>query len=726
MKRVCAILLLSILCFISDKAAGQTIQHWETVVYDSMQWRYWPGTADPGANWQSPAFNDQGWQQGRGGIGYGDGDDRTIISPVLSVFLRKKFMITNRDKILEAILHMDYDDGFIAYLNGVEIARAFMPAGNVAFNQGSSGLHESLIYQGLPPEGFILKKEILNTLLVAGENTLAIQVHNDNLGSSDLSSSAFFSVGIIDNSTTYLPTPTWFIEPLDFTSSNLPIVIINTNGLSIPDDPKIMADMGIIDNGVGNRNQVTDAFNNYNGKIGIETRGESSQSFPKKSFAVETRNADGTNFNAALLGMPPENDWILYGPYSDKSLIRNVLAYTLGRDLGNYASRTRFVELMINGRYEGLYVLMEKIKRDKGRVDIASLKPLDISGDEVTGGYILRVDKLDGNDFPGWQATPVPQLIGERDLTFQYFDPPGEVLVNAQRSYIQNYMKDFQSSLTTLNYANATSGYRQYLDLPSTFNFMLVNEVSKNIDGFVFSTYLYKDKDSKGGKLHMGPLWDFNLAFGNVNYLANAQYAPGWMWDDQYRMFWFRRLVQDPFFANQLNCRWHELRSGFLTNSYFNTKIDSIAAVLQESQARNFQRWPVLGTYVWPNQFIGQTYAQEINFLKQWIAERLAWMDANMVGDCSLVTGAEETYGFEFFPNPFNQYIQLKAYNSLNTCILKIYNGVGKEVFTTRFAVEFQWAGTDLLGNQLPAGLYFLKLFDEQGNLQFKTNVVKQ
>ncbi len=142
---------------------------------------------------------------------------------------------------------------------------------------------------------------------------------------------------------------TSFAETVNFESSNLPIVVINTHGQTIPDEYRIIADMGIIYNGPGQRNHVNDPFNNYDGKISIELRGSSSQMFPKKQYALETEDAQGENLNVSLLGLPEENDWILNGPYSDKSLIRNVLIYRLARDLGNYASRTRFCELVLNG-----------------------------------------------------------------------------------------------------------------------------------------------------------------------------------------------------------------------------------------------------------------------------------------------------------------------------------------------------------------------------------------
>lgn len=724
MRRIILILLGCIL-FSQMLNAQTTVQHWETVVYDSMFWKYFPGTSDPGATWYQPAYDDQSWPQGRGSIGYGDNDDRTIISPVLSVFLRKKFTITNRSKIAKAVLHVDYDDGFIAYLNGVEIARAMMGSQQfVPFNQPSAGLHEALIYQGQKPEGFLLTQQQLD-LLVNGENTLSIQVHNDNISSSDLTSAVFLSVGITDNSTTYLPTPSWFEEPLDFTSSNLPIVIINTGGLAIPNEPRINVDMGIIYNGMGVRNNLTDPHNNYSGKIGIELRGESSlYIFPKKSYRLETRNADLTNLNVSLLGMPIENDWILYAPYSDKSLMRNVITYTLGRDMKRYAARTRFVELVVNGIYEGVYVLMENIKVDANRVNIAPLKPADISGLQLTGGYLLRVDKIDGNDYPAWKATPTPMLAGEQDISFQYHDPKGEDMQPAQRNYIQSYMRVFQSSLTVSTFGGI-DGFRRYLDVPAALDFMIVNEIGKNVDAYIFSTYLYKEKDKATGegKLVMGPLWDFNLAYGNVDYNQNAQNAPGWIWNEMQRMFWFRRMLQDDYFANQFACRWEELRSTWMTNAYFTNKIDSIATVLGEAQTRNYQRWPVLGNYVWPNQYVGQTYAQEVSYLKTWLLTRLTWIDSNHPGNCQLITSIHDLdpRRLDVYPNPFKQSITIQLHNSFEIKRIKIFDVLGNELVNALFEGDtFQWNGIDDTGRHTPAGLYVLQLSNQFGVLEEK------
>lgn len=504
-------------------------------------------------------------------------------------------------------------------------------------------------------------------------------------------------------------------------SSNLPIIIINTNGQSIQDETRIMADMGIIDRGVGVRNTSSDPLNSFNGKISVETRGESAQLVPKKSYSVETQDASGKNLNVSLLGMPEENDWILYAPYNDKTMMRDVLAYKLGRDLGDYATRTRYVELSLNGDYQGVYVLMEKIKPDVNRVEVAKLRPQDITGNELTGGYILRVDKLDDNDYPDWIATPPVLPTGEKDIRFQYYAPKGNDLADAQRNYIKNYIQTFQTSLTRSDFADEATGFRHYLHVQSALNFILVNEIGKNVDAYVYSPYLFKAKDSDGGQLHFGPLWDFNLAFGNADFLVNAQVASGWMWTDPYRMYWVRRMVQDPLFKSNLRCRWQELRNGFLTNTYFTNSIDSIASVLQESQQRNYARWPILGTYVWPNYFIGQTYADEINFLKKWLLDRLAWMDADLAGDCELLVTAiqsEQGTGLKIYPNPFDQSFTITMNTVPGVNKIQILDLLGREVFTDNFSgTEYQWQGNSKNGNEMPSGVYLVNVYNNAGKV---------
>ena len=458
-----------------------------------------------------------------------------------------------------------------------------------------------------------------------------------------------------------------FLFGQTLSTSNLPIVVINTLGQNIMDDPRIVCDMGIIDNGFGVMNSVSDPFNDYNGKISIEYRGSTSQGFPKKPYALETQDINGNNNNVSLLGMPVENDWILYAPYSDKSLMRNFLTFDLGRKMGNYSPRTVYCELVINGDYKGIYILMEKIKRDNDRVDIAKLDSDDLAGDSLTGGYIIKVDKFTGTGGWGdsWQSNY--NTIGGNSLRIQYHYPESDDMLPQQKSYIESYVDSFESALSASFFTDTTIGYNKYIDVNSFIDLYIINELSRNVDGYRLSTYIYKDRDDNGGKLTMGPFWDYNLAYGNVNY------CDGWETDDWQQdggcadldqsPFWFERLLDDTTYQNKLKCRWEYLRDrSFHQDSLF-TFIDSMALYLNDAHQRNFQQWPILGNYVWPNYYVGNTYQDELTFLKTWISDRLIWIDGNILGNCY------------FHP------VSVMNYNSTNQrTLIKITDILGREV----------------------------------------------
>ena len=423
-------------------------------------------------------------------------------------------------------------------------------------------------------------------------------------------------------------------QQVNFTSSNLPIFVINTFGQEIPNEYKINARMGVIYNGEGVRNYLTDPFNHYDGWIGIELRGSSSLTFPKKSYAVETRDSLGNDKSVSLLGLPSEADWVFYGPYNDKTLIRDVLAYKLARDMGRYASRSRFFELVINGEYKGVYVLLEKIKRDANRVNIKKLNPADTTGDALTGGYIIKIDKLDGENNDGWYSNfrPFPQLSAR--IFYQYHYPKPEDIVEAQKNYIKAWIYSFESAMFGPYYADTILGYSKYIDVQSFVDYILLNELVKNIDAYRLSTFFYKDRDSRNPKLFAGPVWDFNLAFGNCDYYQ-AYNSSGWYleyvseysnipsWENYFIPFWWKKIFTDQNFQNKFRQRWIALRNSVWTYEKINTTIDSLVQLLEESRQRNFQKWPVIGQYVWPNYYVGQTYEDEINYLKNWLSSRL-------------------------------------------------------------------------------------------------------
>ncbi|MCL4706516.1 CotH kinase family protein [bacterium] len=516
--------------------------------------------------------------------------------------------------------------------------------------------------------------------------------------------------------------PAAALPKVNFTSSNLPIVVIDTHGQAIPDEPKIEADMGIIYNGPGVRNNLTDPFNHYDGKIAIEIRGSSSQQFPKKQYGFETKDAQGEDLDVSLLNMPEEADWILSASYSDKTLMRNVLAYKLANDMGRYASRTQFCEVVLNGDYHGVYMLMEKIKRDKNRVNISKMEPTDISGDALTGGYIIKIDKLEGSDTDGWYSTFLPYPGAWQRIYYQYDTPKLEDLAPEQISYIKNFVFTFENLMTKPEYADPQNGYAQYIDIDSFVDYFILNEISRNVDGYRLSTFMHKDRDSKGGKLKMGPAWDYDLAFGNADYYNGAMLAD---WQVDFRVqsdgfqipFWWQKLMQDSTFTNRVYARWRELRTNVLEISHVHAYLDSMAAYIDEAQKRNFERWPILGTYVWPNAFIGQTYAEELNYLKEWLNLRMLWMEARIPGQPSSVG---ENNGFtpedfmleQNYPNPFNPATTIVFHLPRSGRVsLKIIDVAGREVMT--LADQFMKAGrheATFEAQGIASGVYFYRL----------------
>ena len=428
-----------------------------------------------------------------------------------------------------------------------------------------------------------------------------------------------------------------FIEKKSSPISSMLQFIVDTKSKEIIDEPKIPATL-IITNS-------TDTL--YNGHIGIELRGSTSQIFfDKKSYGVETWDQNGNDIDIALAGFPEEEDWIFHGPFSDKSLIRNALIYDLSNKIGQYASRTRFFEMKLNGEFQGTYLLMEKIKRDKNRVDIEKLEPNDNDPNLISGGYIIKIDKTTGessghgdyNEKISFYSKYDPNGEEGKDkkIFFLYDVPSPEKISKEQKNYIQSYINSFEEALLSNDFSDTKTGYQQFIDVDSFVDFFLLNELSHNPDAYRLSTYMHKKRN---GKLKMGPIWDFNIAFGNVNY-CKGEDVNNWIFkyndycpDDFWLVpFWWSKLLNDPYFANKVKSRWQELRQNELSDKLIFGKIDLLISELETSDAikRNFERWPILGQWIWPNSYVGTTYESEINYLKNWLSQRLTWMDSNI------------------------------------------------------------------------------------------------
>ncbi len=507
-------------------------------------------------------------------------------------------------------------------------------------------------------------------------------------------------------------------KPFYFPSSNLPIVVINTLGQTIIDEPKIIAHMGIIDNGPGIRNFMTDTFNNFNGNIGIEIRGSSSQGFPKKSFGFATLDTLGNQLDTTILNMPSEHDWILNANYTDKSFMRNVLCYQMSSWMGHYGVRYRYCELVINGQYQGIYILSEKIKRDQNRIDIAKLTPSDTTGNNLTGGYIVKIDKTTGNGNGGWTSNYLANSGGPNP--YYQFDYPGDSIQPVQQDYIHSLIDSFENVMSSTNFANTTTGYPHFIDDNSFIDFFLINELAKNVDGYRISSYLYKDKNSNDSKLYAGPMWDFDIAWGNADYYG-GNVASGWQYTFPYASdpsqvpFWWSKLLQDPVYSSKLKCRWYALRTSILNYNYLFNYIDSVALLLNESQVRNFTMWPILGVYVWPNPSpLPTTYAGCVAQLKTWLSNRIIWLDQHLPGVCSTVGIADNEINsivITVSPNPFSSQVHFTLKGAIDgeEKELQINDLYGRNIKRIKFSgneVSFKC-------EQLASGVYVYKIYSK-------------
>lgn len=512
-------------------------------------------------------------------------------------------------------------------------------------------------------------------------------------------------------------------DTFPFTHSMIPIVIIDTDFPMIPDEPKIDATLSVIDNGPGQINYLND-LHVLDVDIGIESRGQSSEGFPKKNYGLETRDINGDDLAVQILGMPAESDWVMLASYSDKTLMRPAIAFDLYRKMGWYAPRIKYCDVVLNGDYIGTYMFTEKVKVDINRINIAKLTPLDNAGDEVTGGYILKVDWWDGDGIHSQY-----NAVNGGPLYYAHQDPAWDEITQPQHDYITSFIDTVEDVFADSNYNDTVTGYRKYVSVASFVDMAIILELSKNVDGYRLSSFCYKDKNSNSNQLFCGPPWDYDLSFGNADYMEGWQ-TTDWNYLIQENNtgqmpFYWHKMFDDSLFQTRMKCRWDELRQTILDQDTLFAFIDSVAAYIDSSQQINFQRWPILGTYVWPNPSpIPATYTEEIQKMKDFITDRLIWIDNNLPGYCpppdtiiDTTTIADlliQQMNVRVFPNPFDDLLKVTvSLNQSDDVRLELLNALGESVAiaaTESFAPGKNDLTISFEDYELPSGIYFLKI----------------
>lgn len=357
-------------------------------------------------------------------------------------------------------------------------------------------------------------------------------------------------------------------------------------------------------------------------KEGVKGRGNSSWGLPKKSYNIKFDKKQ------EFFGLPKAKKWCIIANYSDKTLLRNKFASVLGNDVlgkngGEWNPHFESVDVVVNGEYRGNYLFGERITLTDGRVEVQDISKVkeDKNGDGkidlADGGFIMEVDSRRDAKFC---------FDSNKGLPFTLKDPD-EVGTDIQER-VKEVVNTAEAALYGDNFADEAEGYAKYLDVNSFIDWYIVNEYAKNNDSIFFaSVYIYYNPTD--GKLHMGPNWDFDIGFGNVNYNGNDDPNGWWIKGTS----WISRLFDDPAFVEKVKARWNAVRADI--HSATNTTLPSLAAANKASAELNFECWQILGIYVWPNPAgyaTRTTYQSEVDWMVDWLNKRYAWFDSAING----------------------------------------------------------------------------------------------
>ena len=408
-----------------------------------------------------------------------------------------------------------------------------------------------------------------------------------------------------------------FTNAQHFTSP-LPVLVLDTFGKNLPTSDHEWFVQAALFEPVNGKTSLTNAPT-LTTRAGFRQRGSSSAGLPQPSFALQLLDEFNEERPLPLLGLPADSDWILYAPnVYDPVLIHNPFVHQLSRDLGRYSPRTRFVEVFLSrgaGRlrethYHGLYVLLEKIKLAPQRVSMDKLSVADRTTPNVTGGYILKFDRLGPNELGvGLDTGGFPLVYVEpKEATM---DLPQRA---PQRKYIRSYLREFQRVLGSEQWLDPATGYRAYLDVDAAIDFHLLEVLSGNVDAMVLSTYFHKPR---GGKIICGPHWDFDRALGSTD--GRDENPRHWNTGPYFTGTWWPRLCSDVDFWQQWADRWQELRRTHFSLTNLHRLIDGLADEVREVQPREYLRWGLVAR--------GGSYQGEVNHMKWWLSNRVDFID---------------------------------------------------------------------------------------------------
>lgn len=500
------------------------------------------------------------------------------------------------------------------------------------------------------------------------------------------------------------------------TSTNLPIAIVTFTGTPT-DSTQLQGNLQIIDNTSG-INTPTDPPK-FSGMVGVKYRGNTA--YPKKSYSIETWSSPTISLDTSLLNMPSENDWVLLASYEDRSLARFMLSTKTMEKMGRYAPRMKYCELIVNNQYQGIYLFGEKIKRDSNRVDIAKLTNIDVSGNNLTGGYILLVDG--GNN--GWTSAYAPPYGTTQTIKIQVDYPDPADILPVQENYIQSYVDSFENAMNASNFQDTTLGWRRFGGVNSMADYMIMTEVCKDLDAYRKNAFFYKDK---GSKLRFGPIWGHELAYKNT-IDCESDKDTGWAFNSgsvcssnsRLAPFWWSKVTTDTAFMRELKCAYSSYRmpGNALDTARMFAVLDSINTYLNAQSAviRNFVQWPIWGVPIVNEPTpMAINYAEELAHMKSYLKARLAWLDTQWytTTGCPFASAVNDIIAgnnISIYPNPAATELTISIQtNEKKQCHVEVVNLQGSVLLKTKTVRN----NTQLNIAELPAGMYFIKITEGQ------------
>ncbi|WP_437758548.1 CotH kinase family protein [Sorangium sp. So ce1389] len=434
-------------------------------------------------------------------------------------------------------------------------------------------------------------------------------------------------------------------------TSDLPIMVVDGYGMGKPSDKEVYFDAAVMIwepvNGVASIASLpTMAM-----RAGYHVRGQSSANFPQTPYKLELWDNEGKDLDYSVLGMPADSDWALIPPFYDRTLIRNPFTYSLGQEMGLAAPRSEFAEVYLNydarplgdADYQGIYWVSETIKNNKVRTDLAQLEEEDRGLPDISGGYIFKFDQAaaeepqltcTGSDpLPGFGGFGGPRPGSDSGGTcwvdLEVVDP--DPLNDEQKTWLTQYIQQFHDAV----HQTPIGDYAAYIDVPSFIDYLIISELTLNVDAYVRSAYYHKDRDQK---LKAGPLWDYNFALGGVGAKSATPESgqdTGWRFSGERNVNnWYQKLTADPNFMAQVRARYTELRATLLSEAAIEQRISKLSAPLSQAVVRDYEKWPVSSVIESETGFVGgptvPTWEGQLQVMRDFLRERLAWMDANL------------------------------------------------------------------------------------------------